>query len=436
MAGKPPVVILCGGKGTRLKAVAGDRPKPMVAVHDRPVLEHLVEMCRREGFLELHLMEGYLAEQIRDYFGDGSRWGVRLHHHPERTPLGTAGSISAIQDGLADEFVVLYGDVYMNLSLDRLVDFHRRKGGAATLVVHPNSHPHDSDLIEFDEQRRISAFHRKPHPVGQMFSNQVNAGAYVLTRSVLHGVPADRIVDFGHDVFPESSRSLPFFAYPTFEYMKDMGTPERLDRVSRDLRAGIPEARRYDEPPRAVFFDRDGTINRFVPFLDKKSDFAMLPGVPDALRRLNQSEWLSVLTTNQPQVARGQLTLAELKEIHTAMEWTLGTAGSYFDGIYFCPHHPDKGFLGERPEFKIECECRKPGAGMYRQAATDMNIDLAQSVVIGDTERDIAAGHKIGARTILVLSGETSDPSVLKTRPDFVAQDVGEAVRLVLERHS
>ncbi len=433
MAKKPPVVILCGGKGTRLKAVAGDRPKPMVPLEGRPVLEHLVEMCRREGFCDLHFMEGHLAGQIQEHFGDGTRWGVSIQHHIERTPLGTAGSISAVQELLDDEFVVLYGDVYMNISLNRLVEFHRAKKGVATLAVHPNSHPQDSDLIEFDAEHRIRAFHRKPHPEGRIYANQVNAGAYVLTRRVMEGVPSDRIVDFGHDVFPEASQKLPFFAYPTFEYMKDMGTPERLDRVSRDFRKGIPEARRYDRPHRAVFFDRDGTINRFVPFLDKKSDFEILSGVAQALKRLNESEWLAVLTTNQPQVARGQLTLSELGEIHSLMEWTLGTAGSYFDGIYFCPHHPDRGFAGERVEFKIKCDCRKPESGMYLQAARDLNIDLTRSVVIGDSERDIAAGQRIGARTVLVLTGEASGPQAIASRPDFVAKDITEALGFVLE---
>ena len=175
--------------------------------------------------------------------------------------------------------------------------------------------------------------------------------------------------------------------------MKDMGTPERYDAVCRDFKAGTVQAKNLKEPQKAIFLDRDGTINRLVGFLRKKEEFELLPGVAEAIRKINASGYLCIVATNQPVIARGEVTVPELEEIHMKMETLLGFEGAYIDGLYYCPHHPHKGYAGEVPELKIECSCRKPKPGMLLKAAEDFNIDLSKSWMVGDGENDILAGR-------------------------------------------
>ena len=126
-----------------------------------------------------------------------------------------------------------------------------------------------------------------------------------------------------------------------------------------------------------MFLDRDGTINIEKGFLTDAEDFELIEGAAKAIRTINQSEYLAVVCTNQPVIARGECTFNKLREIHDKMETLLGQEGAYLDAIYYCPHHPDKGFEGERPEYKIDCDCRKPNDGLLRKAAADFNIDLS-----------------------------------------------------------
>lgn len=134
----------------------------------------------------------------------------------------------------------------------------------------------------------------------------------------------------------------------------------------------------------------------------------MIDGVAEAIRKINESGYLAVVVTNQPVVARGEVSFEELEEIHNKMETLLGKEGAYLDAIYYCPHHPHKGYEGERPELKIDCDCRKPKPGMMLKAAADFNIDFSKSWMVGDGENDIKAGINAGCKTVLLSNGNES----------------------------
>ena len=191
-------------------------------------------------------------------------------------------------------------------------------------------------------------------------------------------------------------------AYDSPEYVKDMGTPERYHSVSRDFQNGVVKAKNLSHPQKAVFLDRDGTINKYVGFLRNIDDFALLPGAAEAIKRINESGYLCIVVTNQPVIARGEVNAEELDMIHNKMETLLGEQGAYIDGLYYCPHHPHKGYAGEIPELKFDCECRKPKPGMLIRAAKDFNIDLSLSWMIGDGENDVKAGINAGCHTALI----------------------------------
>jgi histidinol-phosphate phosphatase family protein len=157
-----------------------------------------------------------------------------------------------------------------------------------------------------------------------------------------------------------------------------------------------------------------------------------MPGVPEAIRRLNESEYRAVVVTNQPVIARGECTTEELIYMHAKLETELGGAGAFLDAIYFCPHHPDKGFAGEVVQLKIDCACRKPKLGMIERAVSDLNIDLETSWLIGDTTSDLETARRAGLKSILVRTGEAGNDRKFNTKANYTVENFAVAVDLIL----
>lgn len=429
--------ILAGGLGTRLRSVIGDTPKPMAMLAGVPLLERLIDLCRRSGIDEIHVLVSYKAEAIRDYLGDGSAFGVNLAYWMDAQPLGTAGSVAPVLRTLGEDLLVLYGDVFAEMDLTRLMEFHRAQAGAAaTLVLHPNDHPHDSDLVSADGGR-IAAFHRAPHRAGAWHANLVSAGIHIVTPRILPFIPQGRASDFGRDVFPAALAAGAFLAaYNTPEYIKDAGTPERFQEVGRDIAAGKPSRYSLAQPRKAVFMDCDGTLNVLVPLLRRIEDLELYPCAAAAVRAINESGDLAIAVTNRPQVARGLLTEPEVRSIHNKLETLLGRERARLDAIYYCPHHPDSGYEGEAPEYKIPCRCRKPDTLLFEQAAQRFHIDLAGSAVVGDSTRDIEAARRLGCRAVLVQTGLGGSDLRPGLEPDFTAPDLLQAVTWIRGAHT
>ena len=181
-----------------------------------------------------------------------------------------------------------------------------------------------------------------------------------------------------------------------------MGTPDRYYSVCCDFKEGRVSNKNLKNMQKAIFLDRDGTINKYVGFLRNIEEFELIDGVDESIKMINNSGYLAIVITNQPVIARGEVTTEELDRIHNKMETLLGKSGAYLDGVYYCPHHPDKGFEGEISNLKIDCECRKPKPGLILQAAKDFNIDLNNSWMIGDSKNDILCGKNAGCKTALI----------------------------------
>jgi histidinol-phosphate phosphatase family protein len=424
-------VILCGGKGTRMGNIAAEIPKPMLPVGGKPVLLHQVELLKRYGITEIIMITAHLADVIENYFSDGKKFGVSISYYRETTPLGTTGGLKEIEEKLDSDFLLLYGDVMVNMNLARLIEFHREKKATATLVVHPNSHPYDSDLLEADASGRIIGFHPKPHDENSWYHNLVNAALYAFSPAILKHIQKGVKADFGKDIFPKIFDGEALYAYRTAEYLKDMGTPERLEQVNSDYASGKIERLNLEHKRKAIFLDRDGVINEEVNLLHKIEDFRLIPGAASAIAKINKSEYLAIVVTNQSVIARGLCTIPQLDEIHKKMETLLGREGAYIDALYYCPHHPDKGYPDEVPEFKIDCECRKPKIGMIKKAVADFNIDLNGSFIIGDSERDVLTGKNAGIRTIALRSGEGCKEC--KVEPDYFFDTLTDAVEFIID---
>ena len=407
-------VIMAGGRGTRIAAVANDIPKPMIPIAGKPVLEHELESLREQGFTDILITVGHLGSVIMDYFGDGSKispvtgkpFGVHITYFVEDEPLGNAGALFRLKDYLTEDFLLLNADVMFDVDFNRFVQYHKQMGGLVTLFTHPNSHPYDSSLIITDEQNCVTRWLTKEDEKPKYYRNCVNAGLHILSPKVLEMEVQTPKVDLDRQLLRPLAGSGEMFAYRSPEYVKDMGTPERYAGVCADYESGKIRARNLQNPQRAVFLDRDGTINQHVGFLKDIDTFTLLPGVAEAVKKINDSGYLAIVVTNQPVIARGEVTVDMLSKIHDKMETLLGEHGAYLDAIYYCPHHPHKGYAGEVPELKIECACRKPKPGMILQAAKDFHVDLSQSWMIGDAENDILAGKSAGCKTALISETE------------------------------
>ncbi len=403
-------VIMAGGKGTRISSVASDIPKPMIKIENVPVLEHEIMYLRDQGFTDLIITVSHLGHVIMDYFGDGrgvspatgEPFGVSIEYFVEETPLGNAGALFRIKDKLTVDFLLLNADVIFDIDFNRFVDFHRRKCGLVTLFTHPNSHPYDSGLIIADGNCAVTQWLAKEDDRPRHYRNRVNAGLHVISKAVLEVDIQTPKIDLDRQVLKPLAGTRQMFCYDSPEYVKDMGTPERYEAVCRDFINGTVQAKNLREKQKAIFLDRDGTINKYVGFLRNINEFELIDGVAEAIKAINNSGYLAIVVTNQPVIARGEVTLEELLEIHNKMETLLGLEGAYLDSIYFCPHHPHKGYDGEVRELKIDCDCRKPKPGMLLKAAKEFNIDLSQSWMVGDSEDDVLAGRAAGCKTGLI----------------------------------
>ena len=386
-------VIMAGGYGTRLQTLTHDViPKPMIEICGKPLLQWQIENLKANGFDDIIVVVGYLGDQILDKFGG------TVCYYEEDEPLGTAGALPQIADMLEDNFFLIYGDLFFNIDFQRMMKFHRDHCGHGTVLTHPTSHMFDSDLVICKHTFLIEDIVPKIEDRPWWLHNQSMSGIYVFNKSILKIFPQRPKLDLEEDILPLLHY---LYSYKSTEYVKDIGTVERFHQVEADIKNGVPIARSLKNKQKAIFLDRDGTINYKDDLISDPTKFEIFPYAAEAIRKINQSGYLTIIVTNQPVIARGKCSFDMLDMIHAKMETLLGREGAYLDDIYFCPHHPDKGFPEENRRYKVDCDCRKPKPGMFYKAAERYNIDLSQSWMIGDTEIDRQAAINAGVKPII-----------------------------------
>ena len=424
---------MAGGQGTRISELFPDIPKPLIPICGKPVLEWEICNLRDQGFKDFVFTVSHMADKIQNYFGDGSKFGVHIDYFVEDTPLVNAGALFKIPN-LDDDFLLLNADSVFDVDFNRFVEFHKSHKGLVSLFTHPNSHPYDSGLIIADDNKSVLQWLTKEDKRPDFYKNRVIAGLHVISPKALKlsGIDESLIgkeidgkiykVDLDRQILKPLCGGGNVFCYDSPEYVKDMGTPDRFNQVKNDFESGLISAKNLSNKQKAVFLDRDGTINKYVGFLRNIDDFELLPGVSEAIKKINESGYLAIVVTNQPVIARGEVSEDELSLIHNKMETLLGHDGAYLDAIYYCPHHPDKGFEGEIKELKIDCDCRKPKPGMILKAASDFNIELTRSFMVGDSENDIKAGHNAGCTSVMIDNTKKCDQDkTYESLLDFVA---------------
>ncbi len=430
-------VILCGGFGTRLGELVKETPKPMLPVGGRPILEHTVDLLKRSGITSVILAAGYKGDVVAKFFGDLARWGIDVHVEIEPQPLGTAGPLHLIKDRLDDTFLMIYGDEFIDFDIGKLVETHEADPSTvATILARPSTHPWDSDLIQAEKNGTVTefVFNKRKDPA-RKYKNLGNAGIYVLSKKVLDTIPQGVTADFAKEIFPKllsAGEKVRIHLLESGGYVKDVGTPERFGQVENYLRhrADIAKARVERKQIKTVFLDRDGVLNREVDLLHRPDQLELLPGVPEAIKLLNDRGIRTVVVTNQPVIARGLCEPAALELIHSRLKRSIETAGGRIDAIYHCPHHPETQHGDGVVELRKGCECRKPAAGMLLKAKDDLRLDLGACVMIGDSSTDIEAGKNAGVRTVLVTTGAGRVDS-RSAQPDYTFADLKEAARAI-----
>lgn len=427
-------LILAGGKGTRLAERLAGKPKPLVDICGIPLLERQICTLQEHGIEEILVLVNHAADQIRNFFKERD-FCAKVTIIDDGAPRGTAGAVLACLDLIQSRALIVYGDTLFDIDIAHMLAAHNSAAADVTLLLHPNDHPIDSDLVAIDADGYLTAFHAYPHPSGANLRNLVNAAFYVVEKEALTRWRDIRVPsDFGHDLFPAMlAAGQRLFGYLSAEYIKDLGTPTRLDKVERHLVSGLVSRASRRVLQRAVFIDRDGTLNRLAGHIATPEAIEMLPGAAAGVRRLNDAGIRTVLITNQPVIARGECDLPTLERIHGRLEILLSEHGGYLDRIYFCPHHPHKGYPGEVPELKIACECRKPEPGMIERAIDDLNIDRNRSWMVGDSSADMLAANRAGLLAMRVRTGEGD--SKHDGVSDMTVKDFATAAKFITEEY-
>ena len=399
------------------------------------MIQWQIENISKYGIYEFVLIVGHLGDKIQKYFEDGKRFGVHIRYIEESTPLGSAGALYYLKDRIwTDNFLLVYGDVMFYLDWNRMMEFHEYNRSKATLLVHPNAHPFDSDIVVLDKNNHVKRIDSKLNKRNFWYENCVNAGLYILSSDILQGIEIPGKLDLEKELLAPLMMQDQVYGYRTPEYVKDAGTPERFLKVEKEQTAGVWERKCLNRKQRCVFLDRDGTLNQYKGLIYQEDQLVLEDGAAEAVRLLNEEGYLAIVITNQPVVARGMCDIEDVNRIHRKLQVLLGEQGAYMDDLVFCPHHPDKGYPDENPRYKITCNCRKPAIGMIEQMVEKYNIDLSQSYLIGDSTVDIQAGVNAKVRTILIHTGQAGRDGKFKVIPDGVAEDVLDAVRKIVEQ--
>ncbi len=372
-------VIFAGGRGERMRPRTDHLPKPMIEVHGRPFLEHVIELLRGQGISRVLLLLGYRAEVIQRYFGDGARWGLRIDYAVSAESDETGRRLALALAALEPTFLLLYSDNYWPLRLSPMCERFRAAHADLMVTVYRNRDGLTRDNVRLDESGRIVEYDAARTAPGL---GGVEIGYMLVRRSAL-GELTDENVPFGRAVLAPLARRGRLLAFVTDHRYYGIGSPDRLARTERFL---AREA--------AVILDRDGVLNRRparAEYVRTWEEFSWLPGAKEALALFASAGFRVIVVTNQPGVSRGAMTETALHDIHERMRAEAAAAGGRIDRIYACTHGWDDG-----------CECRKPQPGMLFDAQHELDLDLTRTIFIGDDERDEAAADAAGCPSRLV----------------------------------
>jgi D,D-heptose 1,7-bisphosphate phosphatase len=400
------IAILAGGKGSRFIKFA-KKPKLLIKFKDYTLLDNFINQCKDFNIKKIFLFLGFGSDKIIQYLKNNK---IKVNYFLESKPLGTGGALKIIENKKDKNILVIMGDVLANVNFKKFITFHKSKKSDITLFAHPNNHPYDSDLIATDENSRVIKFYSKNKKKNLYVRNLASAGIYLVKTRLLKLLKKNTFQDLSKNLIEKliNKKKYRIFAYHSREYVKDAGTPDRYFQVQRDIKLRLPFKRNLKNKMPAIFLDRDGVINK-EKYNIYSNPCNFYPRTAEAIRKINKMNYLCIVITNQPAIAKGFVNEDFVKFTHAKMETLVGYEGAYFDDILYCPHHPEKGFKGELKKYKIKCFCRKPKLGLIKKAKKKFNIDLKKSYFIGNSLVDYNTAINAGIKPIIINNNLLSE---------------------------
>jgi len=394
------IAILIGGKGTRVKKISKKIPKSFLKIGNYSIIEHQLKQLsklKKKIFIISNKKISKFNNMLKNKYKN-----IDFKIFEETIPLGTGGCLKSLQKYKKNDYLIIMGDLIFNIDFKKFYLFHKKKKSDFTLLVHPNDHPFDSDLVQINEKNRLVKFHKKPHKKDDI-GNLSSSGIFLINKRVFKFIKSNKLQDLSKDILPKLlKKKIKIYGYNTREYVKDVGTPKRINLVKRQINTKKFINGNINKKLPAIFLDRDGVINKEYSHKHYQNPMEVIKGAVSAVKKINDKGFLSVIITNQPAIAKGVINLDKLNRDHRKLEYYFGLHGAYFDRIYFCPYHPDKGFKGEVKKYKKKSTWRKPDNGMILQAIKDLNIDIKKSYMIGDSAVDYYAAKKTGIKCLIV----------------------------------
>lgn len=387
-------IILCAGLGTRLRPITNSIPKVMVEIGGKPLLQHHIEWLVGNGIRDIGINLFYLPDIITNFFGDGSRFGAKIHYSHQNTLSETASGFSNFKDFINNEScIVIYGDNFFSLNLDNFINHHKKQGGIATIALKQWENPEAKGIVGLDDKEFILWFKEKPK-LEEITTNVGNAGIYILEPEILSYIPNDRDYDFGKDIFPSLLKeNKKISGYHLHDYHVDIGSIEMLEKARKDYTSLFKN--------KAVFLDRDGVLNKRPAehdYVKSFDEYIWNHGAQELIRKIRSLGFLVIIVSNQQGIAKGKLTENFIELLHKKINADLENIDTKIDAFYYCPHYQN-----------ADCTCRKPKPGLLFKAMNNHKIDPRKSFMIGDSKSDIQSADRAGIKSILIESDKISN---------------------------
>ena len=397
------VIILAGGKGTRLLKFT-KKPKIFALFGNITLIDLYLDIFKQFNTKNINFILGNKSEQIIEHL---KKILFNGKIHVEKKPLGTAGALENFNTHTSKDLLVIMGDVLTNFNAKKFLKFHKEKNADISLFVHPNNHPYDSDLIDLGKNDRVIKFYSKDRKKINISDNLATAGIYLLKTKVLKLLKKNTKQDLSKDLIIKAiKKKKKVFAYKSAEYVKDIGTPERYFQALNDIKNKKFLVNSKNKKNVAIFMDRDGVINKEKKNYQYSNPCDLYPGVIDAIKRINRSNYLAIIISNQPSIAKGFVSRNYVDYTHKKLQTELGLQNVYLNDIFYCPHHPDKGFKDEVIKYKIKCLCRKPRPGLILEAKKKYNIELSKSYLLGNSRVDYLAAKNANVKAVIINNKE------------------------------
>ena len=425
---KLQVVVLMGGLGTRLKEHTRQCPKSLVQVGSVPFFDYELDLLKQWGFRRFLFLIGYQADMIEEYYGDGSKKGVSITYCMDGEKLlGTGGAIRHALPYLDEDFLLIYGDSFMDINYEESVfRYYKGKetGHQALMTVLKNKDRFDKSNVIVQDGKIV--LYDKHHTVPEM--EYIDYGVCLYERSLFEDYEENVAFDIA-EIQTRLSKEGKLAAHIVTKRFYEIGSPESLQEF------GAYTEYRFREAHPAVFLDRDGVLNEIVYNEDTElfdsaanvSQFRLFPYAAQAVKEIKEMGYYVFVVTNQPSAAKGKTSVCNLYDINTALCEQVEV-----DDVFMCLHYPNALPMSREPYLIKTCDCRKPKPGLLQKAADKYNLDLANSYMVGDSYTDVLAGRAMGVKTVL-LGGMRCDvcQRLEYQKPDYILQDLSEFPKIL-----